>query len=275
MDVVAIFDPATGSFRLHPLSGHIDAGYQQLEQPHTQVRLRSPSPAAAAAHPHSHDSRPQAGHPQSQNSSKATTASHTGKGARTDMETDEPRAVAPQMRDVASPPVPSPSPAPAPTPSSSGTSSSSSSGSSSSSSSSSSSCSDHDQDTAAANAGRRGGAVGIAPPSRASPAGSIPPSLAATPGLSAPPSAPAVAHDMADDMNELEREWLQSEGLHVGGHAAPAARHEHQTHAVPAHPSSSGSSSSDSSDSSSDSDSDADMDVKNGGQGGQDDVEQI
>lgn len=82
---------------------------------------------------------------------------------------------------------------------------------------------------------------------------------------------------MADDMNELEREWLQSEGLHVGGHAAPAARHEHQTHAAPAHPSSSGSgsSSSDSSDSSSDSDSDADMDGKNGGHGGQDDVEQI
>lgn len=25
MDVVAIFDPATGSFQLHPVSGHIDA----------------------------------------------------------------------------------------------------------------------------------------------------------------------------------------------------------------------------------------------------------
>lgn len=25
MDVVAIFDPVTGSFQLHPVSGHIDA----------------------------------------------------------------------------------------------------------------------------------------------------------------------------------------------------------------------------------------------------------
>lgn len=60
-------------------------------------------------------------------------------------------------------------------------------------------------------------------------------------------------------MDELEREWLQSEGLHVGGPAAPAARHEVPAHAA-ATASSSGSSSSDSSDSSSSgSDSDADM----------------